>query len=89
MGRAWRIDVPRPPGYPSRMLATLAAHLSGDELRPLDNVWLIVSKPDNIPIILLLIGVAFYTWMSLRSARRHDKLIAEGRKKDVLRAMQD
>ncbi len=49
----------------------------------------IVKKPDNIPIILLLLGVTFYTWMSLRSARRHDKLIAEGRKKDVLRAMQD
>ncbi len=71
------------------MLATLAAHISGDELRPIDNFWLIVSKPDNIPIVLLLIGVTFYTWMALRSARRHDKLIALGRKKDVLKAMQD
>jgi hypothetical protein len=89
MGHARRVDALWPLGYPSRMLATFAAHVSGDELRPIDNVWLILSKPDNIPIILLLIGVSFYTWMSLRSARRHDKLIAEGRKKDVLRAMQD
>ncbi len=89
MGRVGCIDAPAPPGYPSRMLVTFAAHITGDELRPIDNFWLIVSKPDNIPIILLLLGVTFYTWMSLRSARRHDKLIAEGRKKDVLRAMQD
>ncbi len=87
LGRALTRQAPF--GYPSRMFATLAAHLSGDELRPIDNVWLILSKPDNIPIVLLLIGAAFYTGMALRSARRHDKLIAEGRKKDVLRAMQD
>ena len=89
MGLVARVDGFRAFRYPSRMLATFAAHMSGDELRPIDNVWLIVSKPDNIPIILLLIGVIIYTWMALRSARRHDKLIALGRKKDVLKAMQD
>ncbi len=71
------------------LAALLGPHVSGEELRPLDNVWLIVSKPDNIPILLLLVGVAFFTWLSLRNALRHDRLIAEGRKKDVLKAMQD
>ncbi len=70
------------------LFAAVGSHAS-EELRPLDNVWMIVSKPDNIPITLLLIGVSFFTYLSLRSARRHDRLIAEGRKKDVLKAMQD
>jgi hypothetical protein len=73
------------------MLASLLGPhgFKGEELTALDNVWLIISKPDNIPIVMLLIAVGIYTYMSLRDARKHDRLIAQGRKKDVLRAMQD
>jgi hypothetical protein len=77
------------------MLTTLATallpHMGGDtgELSGWDNFKLIVTKPDNIPIVILLVMVSFFTWMALREARKHDKLVEEGRKKDILKAMQD
>lgn len=52
------------------------------------NFWLIVSKQDNIPIVFLLTMVGFLTFMSLREARRNDRLIKEGRKDQILRRMQ-
>jgi hypothetical protein len=72
------------------MLATFASAAHGDQaLTPLDNVLLIAAKPDNIPILVMLLLVGYFTYTSLRDARKHDRLIAEGRKKDVLKAMQD
>jgi len=56
---------------------------------PLQNFWAIVSLPDNIPIVLMLGLVGYFTWLSFREARKHDRLIAEGRRQDVLKAMQD
>ena len=73
----------------SKLLAASAPGGDGDALTPMDNVWLIVSKPDNIPIVMLIIAVGVYTYMALRDARKHDRLIEQGRKKDILRAMQD
>jgi hypothetical protein len=55
----------------------------------IDNLRLIVSKPDNIPILLMIILVGFYTGMAMRDARKHDRLIREGRKNEILRTMQD
>ncbi|MBI3195242.1 MAG: cytochrome C [Ignavibacteriae bacterium] len=37
------------------------------------NVWEIVSKADNIPIVLLLALVVGYTWWSFRKALKNDK----------------
>lgn len=54
-----------------------------------DNLRLIITKPDNIPIILMIILVSFYTGLALRDARKHDRLIAEGRKNEILRTMQE
>jgi hypothetical protein len=56
---------------------------------PLDNLWAIVSLPDNIPIVLMLGLVAYFTKVSFSEARKHDKLTREGRKDEILRAMQD
>ncbi len=56
---------------------------------PLDNVWAIVSLPDNIPIVFMLVLVGYFTWLSFREARKNDRLIREGRKDHVLRSMQD
>lgn len=56
---------------------------------PLQNFWAIVSLPDNIPIVLMLGLVGYFTWLSFREARKHDRLIDEGRRQDVLKAMQD
>lgn len=54
-----------------------------------DNIWLIVSKPDNIPILMLIVAVGFFTLYGLRDAFKNDKLIAEGRKDEILRRMQE
>jgi hypothetical protein len=54
-----------------------------------ENIWLIISKPDNIPILMMIIAMTFYTWYALRDAAVNDKLIAEGRKSEILKHMQD
>lgn len=54
-----------------------------------ENIWLIISKPDNIPILMMIVAMTFYTWYALRDASRNDKLIAEGRKSEILRNMQE
>jgi hypothetical protein len=43
----------------------------------------IVTKPDNIPIVGMLILVLFFTWLGLRQAFRNDRLIEEGKKDEL------
>jgi hypothetical protein len=40
-------------------------------------LWTIVSLPDNVPIVLLLFVVPFYTWYGLRQAHANDRLIVQ------------
>ncbi len=56
---------------------------------PLQNIWAIISLPDNIPIVLMLGLIGFFVRLSFVEARKHDRLIAQGRKDQVLKAMQD
>ena len=49
----------------------------------LQNFLEIVTKPDNIPIVGMLLLVLFFTWVGLRQAFRNDKLIDEGRKDEI------
>jgi hypothetical protein len=49
----------------------------------LQNFLTIVSKPDNIPIVGMLLLVLFFTWIGIRQAFRHDKLIEEGKKDQI------
>jgi hypothetical protein len=53
------------------------------------NLVLILSKPDNVPIIIMMVLIAFYTYMALRDGFKHDRLIKEGRKQDILKSMQE
>src|SRR6266481_4611615 len=43
----------------------------------LHQLWTIVSLPDNVPIVLLLFVVPFYTWYGMRQGTANDKLIAQ------------
>ncbi len=43
----------------------------------LHQLWSIVSTPDNVPIVLLMIVVPFYTWYALRQAFANDRLIEQ------------
>jgi hypothetical protein len=54
-----------------------------------DNFSAILTKPDNIPIVIMVALVSFFTWMSLSEAKKNDKLIEEGRRNEILRRMQD
>jgi hypothetical protein len=38
-------------------------------------LWTIISLPDNIPILMLLVLIPFYTWYAFRQAFANDRLI--------------
>jgi hypothetical protein len=43
----------------------------------------ILTKPDNIPIVAMLILVIFFTWLGLREGLKNDKLIEEGKEDEI------
>jgi len=53
------------------------------EMSGLQNFLEIVTKPDNIPIVGMLILVVFFTWLGLREALKNDKLVEEGREDEI------
>jgi hypothetical protein len=55
----------------------------------LENLGLILTKPDNVPILIMIVTFTFFTYMALRDAFKHDRLIRDGRKQDVLKSMQE
>lgn len=66
------------------LLPPLLATPSGFE-----NFILILSRPDNIPIVLMLIIFSFFTGWALKMGFANDKLIEEGRRDEILRKMQE
>ncbi len=53
----------------------------------MENFLKILSLPDNIPIVIMLVAVVYLTWLSFSEARKNDKLIEEGKKDQVYRRM--
>jgi hypothetical protein len=53
------------------------------EASGLHNFLEIVTKPDNIPIVGMLLLVLFFTWLGMKQAFRNDKLIEQGRKDEI------
>lgn len=43
------------------------------------NFVLIVKKPDNVPIVMLMVSLTFFLWLSFRQAAVNDRNIAEGK----------
>jgi hypothetical protein len=58
-----------------------------EELSGLQYFMEIVTKPDNIPIVGMLILVLFFTWVGLRQAMKNDRLIDEGREDEIADTM--
>ena len=54
-----------------------------------DHFMHILTLPDNIPIVGLMILLFFFTYLALREARKNDRLIEEGREDEILDRMQD
>ena len=44
-----------------------------------EDFYLIITKPDNVPIVSMLFLIPFFTWFSLREGVRNDKRIEEGK----------
>ena len=57
------------------------------EASGIQNFLEIVTKPDNIPIVGMLILVIFFTWIGLREGFKNDKLIEEGKEDEIPTAM--
>src|SRR5262249_8996623 len=54
-----------------------------------ENLGLILSKPDNVPILIMIVLVSFFTYMALRDGFKNDRLTKQGRKQDILKSMQE
>jgi hypothetical protein len=54
-----------------------------DEASGLQNFLSIVTKPDNIPIVGMLILVIFFSWVGLRQAFKNDKLAEQGKEDQI------
>ncbi|MBN4050346.1 hypothetical protein JYT28_01170 [Desulfobulbus sp. AH-315-M07] len=52
-----------------------------------ENILKMVSKGDNMPIAGLIPLIAFFTYLSLSEAFRHDRLIRQGRESEILDEM--
>ena len=86
----------RPTGREGRTLAFLIDNFGDSRYLPegmeksgLDQLLDIMLKPDNIPIVGLMVLVFFFTWLAFREARKNDQLIEEGRADEVLKEMQE
>jgi len=53
----------------------------------MENILAIISRPDNIPIVGMLIAVLFFLWVWYRQVSRHDELIRQGKKDEVVDEM--
>jgi hypothetical protein len=54
-----------------------------DEASGLQNFLAILTKPDNIPIVGMLILVIFFSWVGLRQAFKNDKLVEQGKEDQI------
>jgi hypothetical protein len=52
-----------------------------------ENLLEIVGKGDNMPIAGLIPIIAFFTWLAMSEAFRHDRLIDQGREEEILDEM--
>ena len=39
----------------------------------MENLWHIISKPDNVPIVGLMVLIVFFTWLAFSQAFEHDR----------------
>jgi hypothetical protein len=74
----------------------LLAVAQGKDRRPvtqsqnaLDQFIIILTLPDNIPIVGMMFLVVFFTYLALREGRKNDQLLDKGREDEILRRMQE
>jgi hypothetical protein len=47
----------------------------------------IVTQPDNIPIMAMMLLVLFFTYLGLKQGRRNDQLIERGQRDKIIDEM--
>ena len=70
------------------MFTLLSAAAATHQMTAWDQFVAIISKPDNMPVAGALVLVMFFTWVAVRQALRHDRLIRDGKKDQVIEEMQ-
>jgi hypothetical protein len=55
----------------------------------LENLGLILTKPDNVPILIMIAIIGFCTYIAIRDGLKNDRLIKQGRKQEILKSMQE
>lgn len=45
----------------------------------MENVWAIITKPDNIPIVGLILLLFFFTFITFKQAFENDKRMKQGK----------
>ncbi|MDR4508358.1 MAG: hypothetical protein MRJ65_09015 [Candidatus Brocadiaceae bacterium] len=45
----------------------------------MENIWAIITKPDNIPIVALILLLCFFSWITVKQARENDRQIEQKR----------
>ena len=49
----------------------------------------ILTLPDNIPIVGMLVLVLFFTYLAFREGRKNDQLAEQDREDEILKRMQE
>ena len=47
----------------------------------------IISKPDNVPIAMMLIIIEFFTWLAFKQAAQNDQYTREGQREKIYEDM--
>ena len=58
------------------------------ETSALGHFLLIMIQPDNIPIVGMMFLLFYFTYLAFREMRKNDELIAQGKRDEVLKEMQ-
>jgi len=51
--------------------------------KPVEQFLTILTQPDNIPIVGLLVATLFCLYVAMKQAFRHDRLIRAGRRDEI------
>lgn len=62
---------------------------AGGPNTPLAHFIYILTLPDNIPIVGLMVLLFYFTYLALREARKNDELERQGRYEEIISRMQE
>ncbi len=60
---------------------------TSERVAAMEHFWEILTKPDNLPIVGMLLAVIFCLWVAFRQALKHDRLIEQGKKDEIYSEM--